>query len=59
LKQNKVIRDDEYRLKEEERNQRIQQYLKMKPNNLIDYPVLPIPIYKSSKLASVNLAINN
>jgi len=58
LKQNKLIRDDEYRLKDEQRNMRIQQYLQMKPQNLTNYSALPKPIYKSSKLASVNLAIN-
>ena len=52
LKQNKLIRDEEDRLKEQQINMRIQQYLKMKPNNLIDYPVLQKTNYKSSKLAS-------
>jgi len=58
LKQNKLIRDDEYRLKEEQRNMRIQQYLQMKPQNLTNYPVLQKANYKPSKLASKNLAIN-
>ena len=58
LKQNKLIRDDEYRLKEQQRNMKVQQYLQMKPQNLTNYSALPKPIYKSSKLASKNLAIN-
>ena len=58
LKQNKLIRDEEDRLKEEQRNLRIQQYLQMKPHNLTNYSALPKPIYKSSKLASKKLAIN-
>ena len=52
LKQNKVIRDEEQRLKEEQRNQRIQAYLQMKATNLTEYPVNPTPVYKPSKLAS-------
>jgi len=58
LKQNKLIRDEEEKLKERQRNQRIQAYLQMKPNNLTNYSALPKPIYKSSKLASKNFAIN-
>ena len=58
LKQNKLIRDEEQRLKEEHRNMKVQQYLQMKPQNLTNYSVLPKPIYKPSKLTSVNLAIN-
>jgi len=61
LKQNKLIRDEEQRLirdKEQQRNMRIQQYLQMKPQNLTNYSALPKAIYKSSKLASKNLAIN-
>ena len=58
MKQNKVIRDEEDRLKDEQRNMRIQQYLQLKPQNLIDYPVLQKGNYKPSKLASINLAIN-
>jgi hypothetical protein len=52
IKENKQLRDEEERLKEEQRNRRIQEYLQMKPRNLIDYPTLPKPIYKPSKLAS-------
>lgn len=52
LKQNKLIRDEEDRLKDEQRNMRIQAYLQMKANNLTEYPVLPKPVYKQSKLAS-------
>jgi hypothetical protein len=52
LKQNKLIRDEEEKLKEQQRNQRIQAYLQMKANNLTEYPVLPKPVYKQSKLAS-------
>ena len=58
LKQNKLIRDEEEKLKEQQRNMRIQAYLQMKANNLTEYPVLPKPVYKQSKLASKNLAIN-
>ena len=58
LKQNKVIKDEEERLKEQQRNMKVQQYLQMKPQNLTNYSALPIPKYKSSKLASKNLAIN-
>jgi len=58
LKKEKIIRDEDGRLKEQQRNQRIQAYLQFKPQNLTNYSVLPKPIYESSKLASVNLAIN-
>ena len=58
LKKEKIIRDEDGRLKEQQRNQRIQAYLQFKPQNLTNYSVLPKPIYESSKLESVNLAIN-
>ena len=60
MKQNKLIRDEEYRLKDEQRNKRIQAYLQMKPQNFIEYSRKPTPIYKSSKLEQKNyLALSN
>ncbi len=52
IRENKLIRDEEEKLKEQQRNMRIQAYLQMKANNLTEYPVLPKPVYKQSKLAS-------
>ena len=52
LKQNKLIKEVEEKIKDDERNKRIQSYLQMTPQNLTNYPILPKPNYKSGKLSS-------